>query len=107
VIGKSNVKPLKIWRLRSKSDSNKPGPVLVELGDVTERNSILCVSKKLVGSEDYKSVFISPDLTEAERLLDYELRTERNKLNNGLTSDTQFRYGIRDNKVIKLKRRIN
>lgn len=104
-IEKSDVKPVYSRRLRSK-DSSKPGPILVELTDVSVRNPVLLAAKKLRGSEDHKLVYISPDLTEAERQLDYKLRQERNKLNASLTADSPFRYGIRGNQIQRFKKNI-
>jgi len=102
-IEKSDVKPVYSRRLRSK-DEAKPGPILVELGDVSLRNPVLLAAKKLRTSDDHKSIYISPDLTEAERQLDYQLRQERNKLNASLGHDSPFRYGIRGNQIQKFKK---
>ena len=65
-------------RLKSKTQ-DKPGPLLVELAHSNERNPIPLASKKLRNSNEHKSIYISPDLTEAEKQLDYSLRQERNK----------------------------
>jgi len=104
-IEKSDVKPVYTRRLKSK-DSSKPGPILVEFADASLRNPVLLAAKKLRTSEDHKLVYISPDLTEAERQLDYKLRQERNKLNASLTADSPFRYGIRGNQLQRFKRNI-
>lgn len=102
VIGKNEVKPAYSRRLRSK-DSSKPGPILVELNESATRNPLLLAAKKLRETTNYKSVYISPDLTEAERKLDYELRKERNDLNSKLEENSPFRHVIRGNQIIKLK----
>ena len=102
-IGKSEVTPVYSRRLRSK-ELSKPGPILVELSDVSLRNPVLLAAKTLRTSEVFKSVFISPDLTEAERLLEYKLRQERNKLNADLGEESPFRYGIRGNQLQKFKK---
>ena len=102
VIGKSNVSPVYVRRLKSK-DTTKPGPIIVELGDVSFRNPLLIAAKKLRETEAYKSVCISPDLTEAQRSLDYDLRKKRNKANNIPAEDSPFRYGIRRNQLLKIK----
>mgnify|MGYP003555905975 FL=1 len=102
-IGKSDVKPVCIKRLRSK-DQAKPGPILVELTDASLRNPTLLAAKGLRSNSTYKAVYISPDLTEAERQLDYQLRQERNKLNAQLGNDSPFRYGIRGNQLHKFKK---
>jgi hypothetical protein len=103
VIDKPDISPVYSRRLKSK-DSNKPGPVLVELSDTSLRNPVLLAAKKLREVDEYKSVYISPDLTEAERQLDYKLRQERNKLNAELGPDSPFRYGIRGNQVQRFKK---
>jgi hypothetical protein len=43
-------------------------------------------------------------MTEAERLLDYELRKKRNELNAELTEESPFRYAIRGNQIRKFKK---
>ncbi len=53
----------------------------------------------LIDLEDFKLAFISPDLTEAERQHDCQLRQEINKLNSQLATDSHFRYGIRGNQI--------
>ena len=53
--------------------------------------------------EHYKSVYVNPDLTEAERLDDYELRRKRDELNGKRADNEPFRYAIRGNNVVKLK----
>lgn len=102
-IGKSETKPVHTKRLKSK-DQAKPGPILVELTDASLRNPVLLAAKSLRNSSAYKSVYISPDLTEAERQLDYQLRQERNKLNTELGNNSPFRYGIRGNQLQKFKK---
>ena len=101
-IGKEDIKPTFIKRIKSKK-LNIPGPILVELPNEADRNPVLASAKKLAKSE-YKDVYISPDLTEAERLLEYELRTERNKLNQSLEQSSPFRYGIRNNQIIRINK---
>ncbi len=102
-IGKSDIKPAYSRRLRSK-DQSKPGPILVELKEEANRNPLLLAAKKLRDSNIFKSVYLSPDLTETERALDYELRKQRNEANNGLSQDSPFRYGIRGNQIVKFKK---
>ena len=58
------------------------------------RNPVLLAAKKLRLDDNYKKIYISPDLTEAERKLVFELRQERNKLNKELGENTPFRYCI-------------
>ena len=98
----SSTKPSFVKRLRSRNQ-DKPGPLLVVLSDQSERNPLLISAKKLRNLQQYKSVYISPDLTEAERLQDRELRKKRDELNSKRDSNAPFRYAIRGNDIVKLK----
>ena len=88
-------------RLKSK-DTNKPGPIIIELSDVCFRNPLLLAAKRLREKEAYKSIYISPDLTEAQRSLDYDLRKKRNEANSTLAEDSPFQYGIRGDQLVKI-----
>ena len=106
-IGASSV-PVYVKRFKKRKDGKKEnsvGPILVELSDAAERNPILAASKKLKNIEKFKKVYLSPDMTEAERLLNFELRTERNKKNKELDSDSPFYFGIRGSEIVKLKKK--
>ena len=89
-------------RLNTKK-TGKPGPVLVILNEDSERNPILAKSKLLRENPGYKEVFISPDLTEAERMENYELRKKRDKMNSERIPNAPFRYAIRGNGIVKFK----
>jgi hypothetical protein len=102
-IGKADVKPAYLRRLKSR-DASKPGPIIVELTDVSLRNPILLAAKKLRSSSEHATVYISPDLTEAERKQDYDLRKERNRLNSELGENSPFRYGIRGSQILKFNK---
>lgn len=77
-----------VKRLRSKS--NKPGPVLVGLSDSADRNPLLLKAKTLREIGEYKSVYVCPDLTEAQRLEDKELRKRRDELNKNRKEGDPF-----------------
>ncbi|ESO08348.1 hypothetical protein HELRODRAFT_169160 [Helobdella robusta] len=79
-------------------------PLLVGLSDAAIRNPVLLATKKLIDFDKFKFVYVSPDLTEAERQLYYKLRQERNRLNAELGADLSFRYGIRGNQVQKFRK---
>lgn len=101
IIDKKEIKPVHIKRIRSKKS---PGPIIIELSDAKDKLPILTAAKKLRSIEEYKSIYINPDLTDAERKLDFDLRTQRNKLNEEIKGkNEQFRYGIRNNAVVKVK----
>lgn len=102
-IGKEGTVIKSVRRFKSKSP-NKPGPILIEVTDLKERNKLLLASKALREKSVFKNVYLSPDLTEAERLLDYDLRKKRNELNNGLDANSPFRYAIRGNQVVRFKK---
>ena len=102
VIGTSNFSPVYVRRLKSK-DITKPSPIINELSDVSFRNPLLLAAKRLREKEGYKSIYISPDLTEAQRSLDYDLRKKRNEANSTLAEDSPFRYGTHENQLVKIK----
>ena len=91
-----------VRRLKSK-DTNKPNPIIVELSDVSFRNPLLLEAKRLREKEGYISIYNSPDLTKAQRSLDYDLRKKRNEANSTLEEDSPFRFGIRGNQLVKIK----
>ena len=88
-IGKSEVVPVYVKRLRAKNGENS-GPIIVEFKEIYDRNSVLKSAKVLRTIEGYKKIYINPDLTESERIMDHELRTERNKLNGNLDQNSPF-----------------
>ena len=61
-------------------------------------------AKILRTKNGYKQIYINPDLTESERIMDHELRVERNKLNANLDQNSPFRFGIRGNDIVKVKK---
>jgi len=104
LINQENIKPKYVRRLRSKTNS-KPGPILIELEEDSLRNKILASAKILRNNEQHKNIYVSPDLTEAQRLQDFNLRTERNKMNAQRKQDDPFWYGIRGNQIVKFKKK--
>ena len=103
-----NVEVIPVFQRRLKTKAvGKPGPVLVVLNEISERNPILSKAKLLRDKANYKNVFISPDLTAAERMEDYELRQKRDKMNNERMSGAPFRYAIRGSSIVKFKIQLN
>ena len=92
-----------INRLKSKN-SSKPGPIIVYLSDLANRNQLLTLSKKLRHESGCENIYMSPDLTQVERALDFELRKKRNEANKALEENSPFRYAIRGNQVVKFKK---
>jgi hypothetical protein len=66
-------------------------------------STLLLKAKKLRGHQDFDEIFISPDLTEAERLEDKELRMKRDELNKNRDPEAPFRYAIRGNQIVRFK----
>ena len=78
--------------------------------------NVLSAAKKLKGSEKFNKVFIDKDLTTVEIVQLKQLIATRNDLNkkleasNGTSSIATYRYGIRNDRVVKValeKRLIN
>ena len=97
-VNSSNIKFIK--RLKSREET-KPGPILVGLNDTSERNPVLVAARKLRNKSEMKNIYVSPDMTEAQRLEDYQLRKKRNELNNGRKDNEPFRYAIRGSTIVK------
>ena len=96
-----NVKVEKTYRIKAK-DTNKPKPLVVVLGNREDRNKLLLSAKNLKKVNDYKSVYICPDLTEAQRTNFKRLLAERNELNNENKENPLFYFAIREDKIVKL-----
>ena len=63
-------------------------------------------SRKLATHESLKTYRVSPDLSPAERELEYQLRKDRNIRNDKLyidKPDAPFHWGIRDGAIIKIR----
>ncbi len=96
-----------IRRLKPKTGDTRPPPIIVEIVDANEKKTILSYSRKLRSDSNFKNVYINPDMTEAERKLDYDLRMRRNDLNKHLPADSPFRFGIRGNEVTKIRKQLH
>lgn len=98
----SNVKFVK--RFKRKNNEVESTPILVELGDIEQKMEMLKLAKNLKNNENFSRVYISPDLTFAERELNKTLVAKRKDLNNNNDSTTSgFRYGIRNYDIVKIK----
>ena len=74
------------------------------------RNEILKAARELKNSTKFQNVIISPDLSPYQRKRLNELKLIRNDLNkklNVLPSPVIYYSGIRNNKVIKIKKDID
>ena len=91
-----------VFRLNKASSTDRIPPVIITLNQEINRNIILKAAKNLYNINKFKGIFINPDLTEAERPLDKQLRLKRNELNEEEIEKNQpFRWGIRGDKVIR------
>ena len=88
---------------RLRSVGSKPGPVLVGLSEAADRNPLLLKAKKLREKDEFKNVYICPDLTEAERMEDRSLRQKRDEMNKSRKENEPFRYAIRGNQIVKFR----
>jgi tetratricopeptide (TPR) repeat protein len=99
-----------IKRLKNGKNTLGPAPLLIKLGgDKSQlvRNEILKAAKKLKTSTKYKNLSISPDLSVHQRMRLKELNKIKKELNNGLIGSKlpkNFYYGIRNNKIVKIKK---
>ena len=73
-----NVKTEKVFRINTKQ-TDKPKPLIVVLKDKENRRKLLNLAKNLKKEIDYKTVYICPDLTEAQRMNFKRLLPSRKK----------------------------
>jgi hypothetical protein len=93
-----------IANVRSLRTSNNSAPLVVKLRTLESRGSVLRNSKKLNSIDEFKKVFINPDLTEVQRNRFKELLEEKKKSNANRSTDEvdKFYFGIRNERVVKL-----
>ena len=102
-----------IKRLNSKKEASGSSPLWIKLGGEKSqliRNQILKAAKKLKISIEFKNVSISPDLSVCQRNKLNKLKAIRNELNDDLAHlpyTSNYYYGIRNNKVTKLRKDID
>jgi len=102
-----------IKRLNSKKEASGSSPLWIKLGGEKSqliRNQILKAAKKLEISIEFKDVSISPDLSVCQRNKLNKLKAIRNELNDDLAHlpyTSNYYYGIRNNKVTKLRKDID
>jgi len=100
-------------RLNSKKNIIDPAPLLIKLGGEKSqlvRNEILKAARELKNSKKFQNVFISPDLSPYQRRRLNDLKLIRNDLNEKLNASpftVSYYYGIRNNKIIKIKKDID
>ena len=89
--------------IKLKSKIGKDAPFIVILKDRNERNAILKKAKELRDSKEYENVFINPDQTQAERFKAKQLRDECKEKNKENRENESY-YGIRNDKVVRLRK---
>ena len=95
-----------VFRLNAK-DKEKPKPLVMVLKNKEARNKFLFAAKNLKSSSEHKSVFLCPDLTEAQRLKYKQLVKIRNEKNDKLRGEDKNNkiWCIRDNNVVLLNKK--
>jgi len=80
-----------------KLDENKPRPIRIVIKSMDGKKEILSRAKDLKNVEDFKRMFISPDLTRKQQKVDKELRTELKKFREQGETAAKIKYG----KIVK------
>jgi hypothetical protein len=95
-------------RLKTTNEPEKLAPIQVTVkmdengGPMWTLIEITKAAKYL--KDNFKSVYINPDLTQSQQILLKRLIKERIQKNNTLNLTTStFRYGMRGDKVVKIK----
>jgi hypothetical protein len=100
-------------RLNPKKEILGPAPLWIKLGGVKSqlmRNQILKAAKELKTSIKFKNVSISADLSVRQRSKLKELNFIKKELNDKLNNSlfqVNYYYGIRNNKIVKIRKDIN
>ena len=104
----------KVSRFPSKTDDSRPIPLCVTLKRKSENNirtleviDVLRLAHKLRTSQEFNNIFIMRDLTVSQRILLKKLIIERNIMNHHLDKvypAVNYRYGIRNDKIVIIKR---
>lgn len=92
---------LNVFR-RTTRNKDKPALIVVNLRYSEDRNIILKAAKQLKEINNYRNVFINPDLTVAQQNLAKKLRDIRREENAKLSKDSDHYFGIRNDRVVKI-----
>ena len=101
VMEMENIEQKQLIRL-GKREEHKIRPVLVKLKDEEAAKEVLVRAKRLRFSEQYAGVFISKDLSRAEREREKNLRKELKELRENETEEEW--YKIKNGKIVKERR---
>ena len=101
VISISNDSIVRVIRIKS---TNGVPPIIVEMKDSSVRNEFIRKSHR-----KFNDVYVNPDLTEAQRNLDKQLREKCHNLNASLNLKANWNnvkeyWVIRNNDVIKINK---
>lgn len=105
IINFDKTKTAKVFRLKKKD--NAIPPLIIELTDTDAKHDLIRKSKLLKTIDNLKNIYFNYDLTLNEREVLKPLLKKRNELNikdNTRSDATEFYYGIRNNKVVKIKK---
>ena len=97
-----------VYRLKTKSSTEKPPPILIEFENTIFRDEILKNAKNLRNDKKFENIFINPDRTAVEREYTKKLLADR-KIQNEKMPETEkalYYYGIRNNAVKKIKKKL-
>jgi len=112
--GKRRIKSRRVGRVAA--TDGRPRLVFVDLIYKDNHENVLEGAKRLKNSENYSRVYIRPDLTRHEVLLENELRAERNERNARLPhgdgntrydtdkNDKKWYWGVRWNELVHIDR---
>jgi hypothetical protein len=90
--------------VRVTSSINKPKLLIVRFNNPEIRNACIRSSNKLKSNNSLRDIYINPDLTICERQKLKELLKERKEKNEKLSKDSEFYYGIRNGKLVKVQK---
>jgi hypothetical protein len=92
---RSRQSKIKISRFKPNQNSNRAPPILIQLCGDGDRSVILKAAKELRKLTEYKDIYINPDMTDAERILDKKRREDRFSLNERERNNaSNVRFGI-------------
>lgn len=99
-IGTGDLQRNKVKRLRSQKG---PGPLIIELNSIQDRNEVLKNAKKLRNDATSSGIYISPDMTLAERVIQKDLKRKCRVENDKIRDKNKgFHFGIRSNRIVKI-----
>ncbi|XP_012555498.1 uncharacterized protein LOC105843981 [Hydra vulgaris] len=92
----------KVIRLKTR-DTSKIPPVIIELDNASDKISVLKAA--YINRNKINEIYFNSDMTESERDLIKQLRSEVKLLNASLNQKDEYYYTIRNFKVVKLMKK--